>query len=127
MTNYQDYLLSRVLDYFEDEEITEKVHNELRLAIIHGDPEANYKGHPKMDSKETEKMIPISWVGDTRAHNALNSDYKEIWDEHHIGAKYLNRLQGMDLNRLYRIQNIGPRTFRIIREALDKYHIPYNV
>ena len=50
MTNYQEYLLSRVEDLFEDSEISEKVSYELRQAIRHGDPEPKYAGPGKGDT-----------------------------------------------------------------------------
>jgi len=123
MTNYQAYLLSRILDCFEDEEITEETYKELKRAIVHGDPEANWKGHPDMDDK-THK-IPISWISDTRAHNILKADHSIFWPMNHTGTKYLNNLAGKPLMDLYKLKGIGRRTFQIIREALDKHNLPY--
>ena len=123
MTNYQAYLLSRILDYLDNEDITEETYKELKRAIVHGDPEANYKGHPKMDTNPIK--TPISWILDTRAHNILKADHSVFWPMNHTGTKYLNDLAGKPLMDLYKLKGIGRRTFTLIREALDKHNLPY--
>jgi len=114
MTNYQEYLLSRVEDLFEDSEISEKASYELRQAIRHGDPEPKFAGPGKGDTvispdEEPMKIKPIkvrkfvqvvSATGRPNADAKLSEMLKILQDDGNT-IEYTNFMPDPHHNNMY--------------------------